>query len=93
MEKSLHEKLGGAEKIKTIVDDIVDAHLGNAVIRARFLPYLERPEYVDKVKQHMCDLLGTGSGGPEHYTGRDMMKRIHGSSDIQEPLCGSSAGP
>jgi hemoglobin len=72
MENSLYTRLGGAEKIKIMVDDIVEAHLENAVIGARFRPYLERPEYVDQVKQHTCDLLGMGSGGPEKYTGRDM---------------------
>lgn len=83
MEKSLYEKLGGAQKIKIMVDDIVDAHLGNPVISARFMPYLERPEYVEQVKQHMCDLLGMGSGGPEKYTGRDM-ETTHKGMNISE---------
>ena len=83
MEKSLYEKLGGAQKIKTIVDDIVEAHLDNPVIGARFMPYLERPGYVGQVKQHMCDLLGNGAGGPEEYTGRDM-ETTHQGMNISE---------
>tara|TARA_R100000306_G_C4308040_1_gene108680 strand:- start:178 stop:552 length:375 start_codon:yes stop_codon:yes gene_type:complete len=83
MKQSLYKKLGGANKIKTMVDDIVDAHLDNSVIRARFLPYLERPEYVDQVKQHMCDLLGMGAGGPEKYKGRNM-ETTHEGMNINE---------
>ena len=83
MEQSLYEKLGGAQKIKMIVDDIVDAHLNNSVISARFMPYLERPEYVEQVKQHMCDLLGMGAGGPEKYSGRDM-ETTHEGMNISE---------
>lgn len=83
MQKSLYERLGGVEEIKLIVDDIVDAHLSNEVISARFTPYLERPEYVDQVKQHMCDLIGEGSGGPEQYTGRDM-KTTHEGMNLSE---------
>jgi len=83
MKNSLYENLGGAEKIKIMVDDIVDAHLENSIIGPRFRPYLERPEYVDQVKQHMCDLLGMGSGGPEQYSGRDM-ETTHEGMNISE---------
>lgn len=83
MENTLYTKLGGAKKIKQMVDDIVEAHLDNTIIGARFRPYLERPEYVDQVKQHMCDLLGMGSGGPEKYTGRDM-ETTHKGMNISE---------
>lgn len=83
MEKSLYENLGGAEKIKTMVDDIVDAHVESPVIGPRFRPYLERPEYVDKIKQHLCDMLGMGSGGPEQYAGRDM-ETTHKGMNISE---------
>ena len=89
MEKTLYEKLGGAQKIKIIVDDIVDAHLDNSVIRARFMPYLERPEYVGQVKQHMCDLLGMGAGGPEKYSGRDMETTHEGMNISEEEFTAS----
>lgn len=69
---TLYEKLGGAGTIAKMVDEIVEAHLNNPVINARFLPYLEQPEHVAVVKQHLCEFLGAGSGGPEQYTGRSM---------------------
>jgi len=69
---SLYERLGKAEGIRAIVDDIVAAHLENPVIKARFLPYLSQPARVEDVKRHMCAFLGEGGGGPERYTGRSM---------------------
>jgi len=72
MENSLYERLGGAAGISKIVDDLVDAHLNNSRIQARFLPYLDRPDVVAEVKRHTRDFLGAASGGPEQYKGRSM---------------------
>lgn len=70
---SLYQKLGGAKGIASIVDGMVEAHLQNPIIRARFLPYLEDPDKVQLIKQHACEFMGVGCGGPEVYTGRDMV--------------------
>jgi len=75
---TLYENLGGATGISKMVDDIVEAHLNNPVIKARFLPYLEKPERVAEIKKHTCDFLGAGSGGPEKYTGRSMAESHRG---------------
>lgn len=75
---TLYENLGGATGISKMVDDIVEAHLNNPVIKARFLPYLEKPERVVEIKKHTCDFLGAGSGGPEKYTGRSMLESHRG---------------
>ena len=72
MEKNLYERLGGAQGIAALVDDIVDAHMANPVISARFLPYRAQPDRLATVKQHTRAFLGAGSGGPEQYAGRDM---------------------
>jgi hemoglobin len=72
MPKTLYERLGGATGISKIVDDLVDAHLKNPRIQARFLPYLDRPDVVAEVKRHTRDFLGAASGGPEQYKGRTM---------------------
>ncbi len=81
--KSLYERLGKAEGIAAIVDDIVEAHLNNPVIKARFLPYVEKPEQVAIIKKHTCDFLGAGCGGPEQYSGRDMQV-AHRGMNISE---------
>jgi hemoglobin len=72
MDKSLYDRLGGGNGIAALVDDIVEAHMNNPVIKARFLPYREDPDHLNKVKQHLRDFLGAGSGGPEQYKGRSM---------------------
>lgn len=72
METPLYERLGGAAGIFKIVDDMVEAHLNNPQIQARFLPYLERPDVVAEVKRHTRDFFGAASGGPEQYKGRSM---------------------
>lgn len=70
--KTLFERLGNTEGISQIVDDVVDAHMNNSAIKARFLPYIERPDYLATIKKHTVDFFVTGSGGPQIYAGRDM---------------------
>jgi hemoglobin len=69
---TLYERLGGEEGIITIVEDVVEAHMNNPAISARFLPYKERPEYLEQIKKHTVNFFGAGSGGPQVYEGRDM---------------------
>lgn len=83
MNKTLYERLGGASGIAKLVDDIVEAHMNNPVIKARFLPYRSDPDTVAKVKQHTCNFLGAGSGGPEQYSGRSMLD-THRGMNINE---------
>lgn len=80
---SLYERLGGAHGIAALVDDVVDAHLKNPVIRARFLPYLDDMDKVRVIKRHFCEFLGVGSGGPEVYSGRDMVT-VHRGMNISD---------
>lgn len=80
---TLYENLGGATGIAKMVDDIVEAHLNNPAIKARFLPYLEKPERVAEIKKHTCDFLAAGSGGLEKYTGRSMPE-THRGMNISE---------
>lgn len=95
--KPLYERLGGAKGIAALVDGIVEAHMGNPVIKARFMPYQDKPDVVAKVKKHTCDFLGSASGGPEKYAGRTMSDTHRGmnisgaeydavANDIRETL-------
>lgn len=69
---SLFERLGGSSGIVALADEIVALHMENPVIKARFRPYLERPDYLATLKKHLCMFLEAGSGGPGQYTGRTM---------------------
>lgn len=74
---TLYERLGAAAGIHRLVDDIIEAHMHNPVIRQRFLPYRET-EKLDVAKAHLCAFLGMGSGGPEQYEGRSMPETHRG---------------
>jgi len=69
---SLFERLGGTRGITMIVDDVIEAHMINPAIKARFIPYKEQPERLAVIRQHTIDFFSAGSGGPVTYTGRDM---------------------
>ena len=73
MEKSLFERLGGTPGITAIVDATVDAHMKNPAVNARFLPYMNKPESLTRIKQHTVEFFTVGSGGPGEYSGRDMV--------------------
>ena len=72
MTKILFERLGGTQGITAIVDDVVEVHMNNPAICARFLPYKEQPERLASIKRHSVDFFSAGSGGPVVYSGRDM---------------------
>ena len=72
MVKTLFERLGGTTGITTLVDAVVEAHMNNPSISARFLPYKQQPERLALIKKHTIDFFSAGSGGSVAYTGRDM---------------------
>lgn len=69
---SLYERLGGTEGITAIVDEVLEAHMTNPTIKARFLPLKDMPEHFKEVRKHVIDFFVMGSGGPQQYTGKDM---------------------
>ncbi|QPC43748.1 group 1 truncated hemoglobin [Kaustia mangrovi] len=75
---SLYERLGASAGIRRIVDGMVDAHLENPVIRARFQPYLNDPERVEEIKRHICAFFEMRAGGPGPYRGRCMVEAHRG---------------
>ncbi|MDI5936463.1 group 1 truncated hemoglobin [Halomonas sp. M4R5S39] len=80
---NLYERLGGERGIASLVDDIVESHMQNPRIRARFLPYREDPDHLEVVKGHLRDFLAAGSGGPVEYRGRSMPE-AHRGMNINE---------
>jgi hemoglobin len=83
MEKTLYERLGGRSKIEKFVNDIVENHMRNPVVQARFLPYREDSKKLAAIKDHVSAFLCAGSGGPEQYTGREM-RMAHRGMNISE---------
>lgn len=75
---TLFDRLGGADGIDTLVDEIAAAHLANPIISARFQPYAADPERFSQLKDHLRKFLMAGSGGPNAYTGRTMPEAHRG---------------
>jgi hemoglobin len=73
MTKLLYDRLGGSTGITQIVNDVVEAHMNNPAINARFIPLKEQPEHLASITKHTIEFFSAGSGGPETYTGRDMV--------------------
>jgi hemoglobin len=74
----LFERLGGTDGITAIVDDVIEAHMSNPTIAARFIPYQAQPERLAKIRQHTIDFFSAGSGGAVPYHGRDMPTTHYG---------------
>ena len=79
MTTSLYQRLGGADGIAKIVDDIMAAHLTNPAVKARF----ENIRDLDRAKKMAREFFCAGSGGPEKYTGKDMLA-AHKGMNISE---------
>ena len=76
---SLYDRLGRFEGITRIVHDVMDAHLANPAIRTRF----EASKDLDHAKKMAVEFFCAGCGGPECYTGRDLLV-AHKGMNISE---------
>jgi hemoglobin len=74
----LFDRLGGKEGITAIVDGVVEAHMCNPEVSARFLPYRDEPEKLAVIKKHTVDFFSAGSGAAVTYSGRDMVSTHKG---------------
>ena len=78
-EISLYDRLGGAKGIAQIVDDTIAAHLKNPAVKKRF----ENVKDMGHLKRMAHEFFCAGSGGPETYSGKDMMS-AHKGMNISE---------
>ena len=79
MATTLFQRLGGADGIARLVDDFVAAHLLNPLVKARY----ENIKDLDHAKQMAREFCGAGAGGPDPYTGKDMLA-AHKGMNISE---------
>ena len=79
MTTTLYQRLGGAPGIAALVDDVIAAHLVNPVVKTRF----ENIKDLDHAKKMAREFFCVGSGGPETYTGKDMLA-AHKGMNISE---------
>ncbi len=78
VEATLYERLGGRPAIEAIASDIFDNHTRNDTIKTRYAD--SDPAEVKRLVAEMCC---AGFGGPETYTGRDMVT-AHKGMNINE---------
>lgn len=79
MATTLYQRLGGADGIARLTDDVFAEHLKNPVVRARF----ENIKDMERAKRMAREFFCAGSGGPEPYTGKDMLA-AHKGMNISE---------
>ncbi|MDE2236133.1 MAG: group 1 truncated hemoglobin [Gammaproteobacteria bacterium] len=79
MTASLYQRLGDAQGISKIVDNIVAAHLRNPLVNPRF----KHVKDLDHLEEMARQFFSSGSGGPETYSGKDM-RTAHTGMNISE---------
>ena len=79
MTATLYQRLGEAEGIARLVDDVMAAHLANPLVKTRF----ENIKDMERAKRMAREFFGAGSGGPNPYTGKDMLA-AHQGMNISE---------
>ena len=76
---SLYERLGRHAGIERITHDLIKNHLANPLVKARF----EASQDILRVERRAVEFLCAGAGGPEAYSGKDMLA-THKGMNISE---------
>jgi hemoglobin len=76
---TLYERLGRREGITRITADLMKNHLANPLVNARYM----NSENLARVEQRVVEFFCAGAGGPEEYTGKDMLA-THKGMNINE---------
>lgn len=80
--KSLYERLGGEPAITLVVDDFVDRTAANPKVnvtrKGEGREWQATPENVRKLKRLVVEFVCSVTGGPQKYTGRDMVTTHRG---------------
>jgi hemoglobin len=76
---SLYERLGRREGIARITADLMKYHLANPLLKTRF----ENSKDLARVERRAVEFFCAGSGGPETYSGQDMVN-THRGMNISE---------
>jgi hemoglobin len=86
---SLYRRLGGYDGIAAFVDDF----LGRATNDPAIVPFFRGLTTADlqRIRQHVVDLLCSAAGGPCFYPGRDM-KTVHAQMEITNDVWNAFTG-
>lgn len=76
---SLYERLGRHEGITRITRELMKNHLANPLVKTRY----ENSEDLARVERRAIEFFCAGTGGPESYSGQDMLA-THRGMNISE---------
>ena len=79
MGTTLYQRLGESAGIARLVDDVIAAHLTNPIVKTRF----ENIKDLERTKKMATEFFCAGAGGPQAYTGKDMLA-AHKGMNISE---------
>ncbi|MDA8259372.1 MAG: group 1 truncated hemoglobin [Betaproteobacteria bacterium] len=79
MSATLYERLGGVERITTLAKDLVELHYTNPLLKTRFEQIKDRAKF----ERNVADFICAGTGGPQSYTGKDVLS-AHRHMNIDE---------
>jgi hemoglobin len=74
----LYDRLGRHEGIARITRTLIDNHMANSLVSIRYAG-----SDLKKVEQRVIEFFCAGAGGPETYTGKDMLA-THKGMNISE---------
>ncbi len=75
---SLYDRLGRREGITRITRTLIDNHMANPLVSARY-----GSSDMPRVEQRVIEFFCAGAGGPETYTGKDMLA-THKGMNVSE---------
>ena len=76
---SLYDRLGGQAGITRITRELMKSHLTNPLVKTRY----ENSEDLARVERRVVEFFCAGAGGPESYSGQDMLA-THRGMNISE---------
>ena len=93
--KSLYERLGREEAITKVVDDFVNNAANDPKVNfartGRPNQWEATPENVRVLKRRLVEFIGSATGGPQKYTGKDMVT-AHENMEITDAEFDALAG-
>lgn len=80
---SLYQRLGGYDGIAAITEDIWANHKANEVVKQRYVN-----SDAENVKRLVREMFCAGTGGPQTYTGKDMLSAHRGMNISNDEFVG-----
>lgn len=77
-QKTLYDRLGRRDGIARVTRTLIQNHMANPLVSARY-----GGSDLDKVERRVIEFFCVGSGGPETYTGQDMVA-THKGMNVSE---------